>query len=61
LINKFKSLKMPAISSQEGGHNTTGNSGNYRGFAQSIEEDIHSIAIGGQNNSSNSEDQVCFR
>ena len=52
---------MPAISSQEGGHNTTGNSGNYRGFAQSIEEDIHSIAIGGQNNSSNSEDQVCLR
>jgi hypothetical protein len=52
---------MPAISSQDGGHNTTGNSGNYRGFAQSIEEDIHSIAIGGQNNSSNSEDQVCLR
>ena len=49
---------MPAISSKDDvGHNT---SGNYLGFAQSIEEDIHSVALAGQNNSSNSEDQVSF-
>ena len=56
---------MPAISNQDmssghnaSGHNTTGNSGNYRGFAQSIDEDINSVALGGPNNSSTSEDQV---
>ena len=51
---------MPAISNQDSasGHDTTGNSGNYRGFAQSIDDDINSVTLGGQNNSSNSEDQV---
>ena len=54
---------MPAIANQDlnGSHNTTGNSGNYRGFAQSIEDDIQSMTLGVQNHSnsnSNSDDQV---
>ena len=51
---------MPAIANLDtGSHNTTGNSGNYRGFAQSIEDDIHSVTLGAKNNSnSNSDDQV---